>query len=81
MTTGHHAHCLVSTSSSGFHSNISLIFLMLKKLEVIHTDSLSAIWLKMKICKNIDRPQAQEGELGGRRHMEAMERNKVSSGA
>lgn len=40
---------------------------MLKKLEVIQTDNVYAIWPEMKICKNTDPPQEQAGEKKDRR--------------
>lgn len=49
---------------------------MLKKLEIIETDNTHAMWREVKIYRNIDRLQEQEGSEG-RRQMEAMQRNKV----
>lgn len=54
---------------------------MLKKLEVIQTDNIHAVRPEMKICRNTNRLQEQEEECEGRRQMEAMERNEVSSRA
>ena len=56
-----------------FQQQTHLVFLMLKKLKVIQTDNIYALWQEWRSAKIL--------RWEGRGQMEAMERNKVSSGA